>query len=183
MIDQVVARRDAREHLAHSPRRVLLAGCAFRRRSFGECQRLSHRTFLSIPMAAPETVVQIAKCTSPSAGSHRQMSPRGRFVEPTRIVHGLPESSYPNASLPSAFVALSSATPAVGRSSAPAPQCATQYPPWLPPLRVPTTTRTSCPTPPLRHVESVHSASSIPAHVQRCARNSEFPAGPIPFRL
>src|SRR5580692_1397781 len=113
MIDQVVARRDSREHLSHSPRSVLLAGCAFGRCPFGECLRLSHRTFLSIPTAAPETVAQIAECTSLSAGSRRQMPPRGRFVVPTRIARGLPESSYPTASLPSTFVALSSSTTAL----------------------------------------------------------------------
>src|SRR5580704_17993818 len=103
MIDQVVARRDSREHLAHSPRSVLLAGCAFGRRSFGECQRLSHRTFLSIPTAAPENVAQIAKCTSPFVAAHRQTILRDQFLAPTQSAPCLPAFFVPIASLPSAF--------------------------------------------------------------------------------
>src|SRR5208282_38285 len=72
MIQQVIARRDAREHLAHSPRSFLLVSCALGLRALWQGVRFTHAFPRANPWVPSETVDRTARreWRSPPAPCH-----------------------------------------------------------------------------------------------------------------
>src|ERR1700687_817830 len=143
MIQEVVARRDLRKHLAHFPRSVRFRLRAFRASSLGGSGSFRH----GLVRNRRRNEEQSAKRARPPPAARHHTKRPCRCVASERIAVSRGASSCPSAS-PQATPALErAATPAAAPCVAPAKQFAKRRRRALRPSRVPATQPPSCPTP------------------------------------